>query len=188
MLAFVASPAFAQAHPCDAAWPTSQTITPGAAYRVQLCATGTPTDAALLVNGTERPVQALTRVQGPNASGRSLFEGVATVSFVSGAYTLDARVFTGSVEQARAGVLAVQVGAVAPPPPPPPPPPSDPCVSNPLVISGVKWPTSNTGTRSITFGVGTKRWLKETLEWRADGKHVLTVTDDRGCTAMVRKP
>lgn len=67
------------------------------------------------------------------------------------------------------------------------PPPIDPCVSDPLVLRVTGWPSSNVGSRSVTFSTGTKRWVLERLEWKADGRHVLTVTDTRGCSAQVIK-
>jgi hypothetical protein len=289
------SSAVAQSHPCDTSWLTMQTVTPGVAYRMQICAEGSPTDGVLIVDGTARPREALALARGPNAAGLSLFDGTVNVTLTAGAHALQAAVYVNGVESSRTPVLTVQAGALpapapaptpvpAPAPAPPTPasactevsggtdalghvwalssgwtlrdgaysmpggaalpgaagtkyvfpggvthvydarfaswrkwdevtkwksvgasvpacaaapvptptpapvPPVDVCVSSPLVVSGVKWPTSNTGTRTVTFGVGTRKWLKETLEWRADGKHVLTVMDDRGCTAVVKKP
>lgn len=68
------------------------------------------------------------------------------------------------------------------------PPPVDVCLADPLRITRIAWPSTNTGRRSITFDVGTKRWASETLDWRADGHHRLTVTDTRGCVAVEVKP
>ena len=70
---------------------------------------------------------------------------------------------------------------------PPPPPPVSVCVSDPLIVSGVKWPASNTGARSLTFNVGAKRWLTALLTWKMDGHHTLLVTDTRGCAVTVTK-
>lgn len=63
------------------------------------------------------------------------------------------------------------------------PPPADPCVSDPLTITGVKWPTAQTGTRSITYNSGNKK--VETILFTWPG--TLQVTDDRNCTATVMK-
>lgn len=81
-----------------------------------------------------------------------------------------------------ANIGPVKPGTVTPPPPPPP---TDPCSTDPLNVTGVKWPASNTGRRSLTFDVGTKRWTTVTLD--AGPPMTVTVIDDRGCTGTVRK-
>lgn len=137
-------------HPCDATWPTSQTITPLAAYRLQVCAPQTPTEAALVINGTARPREPLTRTQGPNASGFSLFDGTTNVTLAVGAYSLQAIMYLGGIETSRTPVLSVQAATtVAPPPPPPPPTP-------PL-------PTPTCPTRPGEVVSGSVRAVKETV-------------------------
>lgn len=62
-------------------------------------------------------------------------------------------------------------------------PPVDPCIADPLKITGVKWPTAQTGTRSLTWNSGTKKVKDLLFTWPG----TLTVTDDRNCKATVNK-
>lgn len=62
-------------------------------------------------------------------------------------------------------------------------PPPDPCITDPLRITQIAWPSDNTGRRSLTFSVGTKRWTQFDFVW--PGR--LTVTDTRGCVATVTR-
>jgi hypothetical protein len=59
------------------------------------------------------------------------------------------------------------------------PPTPDPCVVDPLVLTVSKWPTQNTGSRTLTYNTGGKRLTAITFTWR----NTVTATDDRGCTA-----
>jgi len=63
------------------------------------------------------------------------------------------------------------------------PPPSDVCTSDPLTITSVKWPTAQTGNRSISYNSGRKKVSTLLFTWPG----TLTVTDDRGCKATVIK-
>lgn len=45
------------------------------------------------------------------------------------------------------------------------PPPPDVCAGTTWTITGVKWPTSNTGSKSITFSTGTAAWDWERFTW-----------------------
>ncbi len=62
-------------------------------------------------------------------------------------------------------------------------PPQDPCVTDPLRITGVKWPSSQTGSRSITYNSGAKKVASVLFVWPG----TLTVTDTRNCKAIVNK-
>lgn len=60
---------------------------------------------------------------------------------------------------------------------------SNPCITDPLRISGVKWPAGQTGSRSLSWSTGTKSLGSLTFKWPA----TLTITDTRACTATVTK-
>lgn len=62
-------------------------------------------------------------------------------------------------------------------------PPPNPCVTDPLRVTRVSWPATNSGRRSLTFDTGTKTWAKFELIWPG----ALTVTDTRGCVATVTR-
>jgi hypothetical protein len=68
-------------------------------------------------------------------------------------------------------------------------PPDNPCVVDPLTVTRISWPSNNTGRRSVTFDVGSKRWVRAIVDWLdpdGDGLFgVLTVTDTRGCSVTV---
>ena len=119
----LAGSASAQTNACDSPWPTTQSVTPSVPYRLQVCAPDLITEATLFVNGTARPRESLTRVQGPNAAGLSLYDGTVDVALTQGApYSLQAILWRGSVEVTRTGILSVQAGSVTPAPTPAPVP------------------------------------------------------------------
>lgn len=76
---------------------------------------------------------------------------------------------------------------IAPPPPPPSPPPINPCVANPLVITGVSWPSSAEGSRQLryTASVAGLTTTVANVELTFIPRR-LSVTDARGCRAVVQ--
>ncbi len=64
-----------------------------------------------------------------------------------------------------------------------PPAPQDLCISDPLRITGVKWPSAQTGSRSISYNSGTKKVASVVFTWPG----TLKVTDTRNCVAIVNK-
>lgn len=70
------------------------------------------------------------------------------------------------------------------PVPPPPPPPVDPCVTQPLKLTGVKWPSAQTGNKSGTWNSGTFTLVEVRFLW---GPQRLIATDTRGCTVTVAR-
>jgi len=272
-------------HPCDSAWVSLQTVTPGTAYRLQACSAGSPNEARVVINGQARAVEALVLTQPANAAGLALYTGTVDITLPQGNAQIQAIAYQSGFEIWRSSTLSIQsgnpsptpiptpmtaspdgtmtppatavidgllrpwtlvngkvfrsgtamtgqfadasailickgalylkksngwmgmdsvtvtdpgCGAVAPTPTPVPtptptptptpvPPPVDQCKADPLTISGIKWPASNTGSRSLTFSTGTKKWTKLNFEWKTDGHHVLTVTDTRGCSVSKTK-
>lgn len=83
----------------------------------------------------------------------------------------------------------VTVTVALPPPPPPPPPPVDPCLQNPGVLVVSQWPGAAEGSRRLTYSytvAGVVVTVKAvTLTWGPPDH--LTVTDARGCAAMVTR-
>lgn len=78
-------------------------------------------------------------------------------------------------------------GDLGPPLDPTPQPPPDVCKSDPLVIlpASIRWPSRNTGLRSVTFSTGSKPWTTFAFDW---GTKTLTVSDSRSCSATVKRP
>ena len=66
-------------------------------------------------------------------------------------------------------------------------PKPDPCLDDPLRITGVKWPAARTQTRSLTWNSSTKPLLGHTHSWPVGGNQSATFTDVRGCTTTVKK-
>ncbi len=96
-----------------------------------------------------------------------------TAAFTSpGSYILTLTVSDGLLTSSDA--MAVQVNAA---------PPTDPCIIDPLKITGVKWPVAQTGSRSISYNSGTRKVTQVLFDWPG----TLTITDDRNCTAVVNK-
>jgi hypothetical protein len=77
-----------------------------------------------------------------------------------------------------------QVDEICMPPPPPPPPPTNPCVAAPLVITGIRWPSGQTGNKSGTWNSGSMVLVKAGFEW-APLRFV--AVDNRGCSVTVRR-
>jgi hypothetical protein len=69
-----------------------------------------------------------------------------------------------------------------------PPPPVDPCVTDPVLLSGIAWPGQTEGARSGRFvwsvATATATLTRALWEW---GPQRLTVTDSRGCVATVTR-
>lgn len=63
------------------------------------------------------------------------------------------------------------------------PPPTDVCITDPLRVTRVTWPSNNTGRRSVTFDTGSKSWTTFTFTWPG----TLVVTDTRGCVVAVTR-
>jgi Right handed beta helix region len=84
--------------------------------------------------------------------------------------------------------LGAQGAIGSQPTPMTPDPPTQPaiCQKDPLVIlpGTVRWPSKNTGTRSITFNTGGKPWSSFAFDWETK---TLTVSDHRRCVATVVK-
>lgn len=85
--------------------------------------------------------------------------------------------------------LARGTAAPAPTPTPTPTPTPRPapsvCVSDPLRVTNVSWPTNNTGRRSITLNSSHPR-ADVRWTWTAT-KQTLTVTDTRGCSVTLTR-
>lgn len=64
----------------------------------------------------------------------------------------------------------------------PAPPPVDVCVSNPIKLTVTRWPTSCTGSRSLTYATD-KPYVREIF----DCPSTVTVIDSRGCEASVTR-
>lgn len=71
--------------------------------------------------------------------------------------------------------------------PPPPPPPQDVCTTDPLKMSGLKWPTSRTGTRSVAWNSSTKEVVDVRYQWPIGQGQNVTFKDSRGCTVTLKK-
>ncbi len=63
------------------------------------------------------------------------------------------------------------------------PAPPDPCISDPLTISGLKWPAARTGTRSLTWNSVTKEIVMINYQWPANDKQTAIFMDKRNCKA-----
>jgi len=75
--------------------------------------------------------------------------------------------------------------------PAPPPPPPNPCVVNPIVITGVTWPGNAEGSRQgrFTWSVANEVVTLVKMDWDYSGaSHSLTITDSRGCTTKYDRP
>ena len=65
--------------------------------------------------------------------------------------------------------------------------PPDPCIDDPLKITGVKWPTARTQTRSLTWNSSTKQVVEHVHKWPLGGNQSATFTDGRGCSVTVNR-
>lgn len=71
----------------------------------------------------------------------------------------------------------------------PPPPPSDPCVTSPMAVpTGLKWPTSRTGNRSLTWNSSTTVIVGIDYRWPIGGSQSAKFFNDQGCSVTVAKP
>lgn len=57
----------------------------------------------------------------------------------------------------------------------------DVCIATPLVVTGLKWPSSRTGNRSLTWNSATFPILSIQYSWPYGGIRTAVFTDDRGC-------
>lgn len=64
------------------------------------------------------------------------------------------------------------------------PPPPDPCVMLPLKITGIKWPTGQTGNRSGSWNSGSFTLVKADFEWNPLR---FIAVDARGCSITIQK-
>jgi hypothetical protein len=84
-------------------------------------------------------------------------------------------------------VTATPTPTVTPTPTPTvtPTPPPDPCVTTPLRVTGLKWPSQPTGSRTGSWNSGTSKLVKVGFEWVPVLRFV--ATDTRGCSVTVNK-
>lgn len=66
-----------------------------------------------------------------------------------------------------------------------PTPPPNPCVVNPLKVTGLKWPAQPTGSRSLSWNSGA--FVIDRVVYERKPVVTATFTDDRGCTVTVTK-
>lgn len=67
-----------------------------------------------------------------------------------------------------------------------PPPPSDPCVTSPLRITNISWPSSLAGASQLRY---TTNYGEARVNWAkgSNAPDTLSITDSRGCTATVTR-
>lgn len=72
--------------------------------------------------------------------------------------------------------------------PAPPPAPTDPCVLSPMrAPTGLKWPTSRTGGRSVTWNSSSTQIVGIDYRWPLGGRQSAKFYDPRGCSVTVSK-
>lgn len=62
------------------------------------------------------------------------------------------------------------------------PPPQDPCTETPLVVTGIKWPTQQTGNRSGSWNSGSFVLVEVSFRWNPQR---FDATDNRGCSVTL---